>query len=222
MEAKLSSRNYQDTVHVYQMVQAFLVHIHIDKKKNVFHFTRCNFEPAHEIMALFVLLKFPLQTSMRSHPVGLDVWFLVGPFVYFHTSCVRRCASSSEPSLVAYISTISHELAHFRSCWYFTYYRPSSCIVLNGPLYDKSHKTMSRSHNIGFFVCVFFFFFNSSTFWLVSLNLIWATSWENLFKSYANNKSAAQPAHLRRLISAFVICCLGSIIALGSLMMWLI
>ena len=53
---------------------------------------------------------------MRSHPVGLDVWFLVGPFVYSHTSCVRKakalarlrvCASSPEPSLVAYmISTI--------------------------------------------------------------------------------------------------------------------
>ena len=42
--------------------------------------------------------------------------FLVGPFVYFHTSCVgtskalarlRGCAGSPEPSLVAYvISTI--------------------------------------------------------------------------------------------------------------------
>ena len=42
--------------------------------------------------------------------------FLVGPIVYFHTSCVRtakalarlrRCAGSSEPSLVAYvISTV--------------------------------------------------------------------------------------------------------------------
>ena len=50
------------------------------------------------------------------HPLGLDVWFLVGPFVYFHTSCVRtakaqpslhKCAGSPEPSLVAYvISTI--------------------------------------------------------------------------------------------------------------------
>ena len=30
-------------------------------------------EPAHEIMALFVLRKFILQSSMRSHPVGLDV-----------------------------------------------------------------------------------------------------------------------------------------------------
>ena len=46
-------------------------------------------EPAHEIMALFDLRKLIFQTRMRSHPVGLDAWCLVGPFVYFHTSCVR-------------------------------------------------------------------------------------------------------------------------------------
>ena len=73
-------------------------------------------EPAHEIMALFVLRKLILQTRMRSHSAGLDVWFLVEPFVYFHTPCVRtakalarlcECAGWLEPSLVAYvISTI--------------------------------------------------------------------------------------------------------------------
>ena len=67
-------------------------------------------------MALSVLCKCILQMRMRSHPVGLDVWFLVGPMVYFHTSCVwtakalarlRGCAGSPEPSLVAFvISTI--------------------------------------------------------------------------------------------------------------------
>ena len=36
-------------------------------------------------MALFVLRKLILQFNMHSHPVGLDVWFLVRPFVYFHT-----------------------------------------------------------------------------------------------------------------------------------------
>ena len=70
----------------------------------------------YEIMALFVLRKLILQTCMRSHPVGLDVWFLVWFFVYFHTSCVRTakalarqrgCAGSPEPTLVAYlISTL--------------------------------------------------------------------------------------------------------------------
>ena len=65
-------------------------------------------------MALFVLHKLILQMRMHSHPVGLDVWFFVGPFVYFHTSCVRTakalarpCRCAPEPSLVAYvISTI--------------------------------------------------------------------------------------------------------------------
>ena len=64
-------------------------------------------EPAHD-------------QRMQSHPVGLEVWFLVGSFTYFHASCVRitktlaglrGCVCSPEPSLVAYaISTIIHEL----------------------------------------------------------------------------------------------------------------
>ena len=63
-------------------------------------------------MVLFVLRKLILQTRMRGHPVWLDVWFLVGSFVYIHTSCVRTakalarlraCAGSPEPSLVAYV-----------------------------------------------------------------------------------------------------------------------
>ena len=69
-------------------------------------------------MVLVILRKLILQTRVRTHPVGLDVWLsdLVGPFVYFYTSCVRsvkalarlrRCAGSPKPSLVAYmISTI--------------------------------------------------------------------------------------------------------------------
>ena len=40
-------------------------------------------------MALIELRKLILQTRMRIHPVGLDDWFLVGPFVYFRTLCVR-------------------------------------------------------------------------------------------------------------------------------------
>ena len=42
--------------------------------------------------------------------------------------------------------------------------------------------------------------------------LIWATSWENLFMPYANNKGTDQPAHLCSLISTFVVRCLDSII----------
>ena len=46
---------------------------------------------------------------IRSNIVRLAVWFLVGPFVYFHTSCdcVNSEGSGTEPSLVACaISTI--------------------------------------------------------------------------------------------------------------------
>ena len=84
------------------------------------------FEPAHEIMALSILRKLILQTCMRGHPVGLDVWFLVSPFVYFHTLCVRtakalvrlcRCAGSPEPSLVAYV--ISTIISWAGSFWIF-------------------------------------------------------------------------------------------------------
>ena len=84
------------------------------------------FESAHEIMALFVLRKLILQMRIRSHPVGLDLYVLVGPFVYFHTLCVRTakalarlrgCADSPEPSLVA-ISTI---ISWAGSCYNFAY-----------------------------------------------------------------------------------------------------
>ena len=34
---------------------------------------------------------------------------------------------------------------------------------------------------------------------------LWATSWENLFAPYVNNKGADHPAHLRSLISAFLV-----------------
>ena len=70
------------------------------------------YESCHEIMAFFFLRKLILQMLMCSYPVGLDVWFLVRPFIYFHTLSVRtvkaplkmsRCTGSPEPSLVAYV-----------------------------------------------------------------------------------------------------------------------
>ena len=71
-----------------------------------------SFEPSHEIMVLFICHKLIFQTRMHCHPVGLDVWFLVEPVVYFHTSCVRTVKALvrlglHEPSLVVcLISTI--------------------------------------------------------------------------------------------------------------------
>ena len=62
------------------------------------------YEPCHEIMVLFALCKLILQTCMHSHTVGLDVWFLVVPFVYNHSSCVwtakavaRLCGCPGSP-----------------------------------------------------------------------------------------------------------------------------
>ena len=46
---------------------------------------------------------------------------------------------------------------------------------------------------------------------------IWATSWENLFMPYANNKGADQTARMRSLISTFVVRCLNSILSLVSI-----
>ena len=51
---------------------------------------------------IFILRKPILQMRMRSHLVGLDVWFLVGLFFYFHISCVR----------------VAKALARLRRCMY--------------------------------------------------------------------------------------------------------
>ena len=48
-------------------------------------------------------------------------------------------------------------------------------------------------------------------------SLKWATSRENLFLPYANNKGADQLAHPRSLISTFVVRCRDSIISLVSI-----
>ena len=105
------------------------------------------FEPAHEIMALFVLRKLILQRRMYSHPVGLDVWFLVGPLVYVHTLCVRTvkalarlrgCTGSPEPSLVAcLISTIiswagsfSLVLYKYKEVFFLTHYKYKSIFII--------------------------------------------------------------------------------------------
>ena len=58
------------------------------------------------------------------HP---DFWFLVRPFVYFHTLCVRTakalvrprgCAGSPEPSLVAYVISTIISWAGSYDIWY--------------------------------------------------------------------------------------------------------
>ena len=49
-----------------------------------------------------------------------------------------------------------------------------------------------------------------------TLIAIWATSWENMFLPYANNKAADQPVHVCSLISTFVVRYLDSIPLLAT------
>ena len=77
---------------------------------------KANLSHVMRLWYFFVRHKLILQTGMHSHPVGLDVWCLVPPFIYFHILCVWiakalarlcKCAGSPEPSLVTYvISTV--------------------------------------------------------------------------------------------------------------------
>ena len=75
--------------------------------------------------------------------------------------------------------------------------------AFHGALFDATFSLMFKSRKLLYMT------FISVT--------IWATSWENLFMPYANNKGADQPAHPRSLISAFVVRCLDSIISLVSI-----
>ena len=100
------------------------------------------YEPSQEIMVLFVLRKLILQMGMRSHPVGLDVWFFVRSFVYCHTSCVRTakalarlrgCTGSPEPLLIAYvINTIISWAGSYRTQTLFQFSASPSSIRHNG------------------------------------------------------------------------------------------
>ena len=45
----------------------------------------------------FILRKLILPTRMRSHPMGLAVWLLVGFFDYFHPSCGQTVNALSRP-----------------------------------------------------------------------------------------------------------------------------
>ena len=74
----------------------------------------------HEIMVLFILRKLILQMRMRSHPVGLDVWFFIELFVYFHTTL---CANSEGSGLTAWMPGLARAFA--------------------GRLCDKYHNLMS-------------------------------------------------------------------------------
>ena len=76
---------------------------------------------------------------------------------------------------------------------------------------------MSGSHflNVRWFHTAVFICFNTNVFLFVKEKsiTIWASAQENLSSVVCNNKGVDQPAHPRRLISAFVIRVLESIIS---------
>ena len=94
---------------------------------------------------------------------------------------------------------------------------------LNSILSEKCHHCHSVFISSILFAVLFNFiqikyqYFVEIIFCIKELVMIWATSWENLFMPYANNKDADQPAHPRSLISVFVIRFLDSIISLVSI-----
>ena len=152
-------------------------------------------------MLLFVLRKLILQTRMRSHPVGLDVWFLVGPFIYFHTWYVRTakavarpcgCAGSPEPSLVAYV--ISTMIS-----WAGSYI---AAIILNLEQFGHRLPFKEVSNNAGRIA-------NRTD--PDQTGPGHAKMW---LMPYANSKGADQPPHPRSLISTFVVRCLDSMICI--------
>ena len=90
---------------------------------------------------------FSKRACASIHAVWLDVWFLVGLFVYFHILCVwiakslarlRGCAGSPEPSLVAYV--INTIISWAGSNW-TNFVAPVSPMV-----YTKFHRRLC--HNI--------------------------------------------------------------------------
>ena len=114
--------------HYFALIYAFSNHVSVWISTFVKNASSAStsFELTHEIMVLIALRKLNLQTCMCSNPLGLHIWFLVRPFVYFHTFCVRiakalvrlrGCAVSPEPSLFAYaISTIISWAGSFHVC----------------------------------------------------------------------------------------------------------
>ena len=86
---------------------------------------------------------------MCSHPVALDVWFLVWPVVYYPSSCVRTvkalarlrgCAASPEPSLVAYVTSTKISWA-------------GSCFLIDPSGFNQQRKgTEPESQKINFYI----------------------------------------------------------------------
>ena len=126
------------------------------------------YEPAHEIMALFILCKFIPQRHMRSHPVGLDVWLLVGLFIHFHTLCVE----TAKALLVAFVGRLCDK-----------YHNLMSWLILTLSYFHCHWKIWLHD---GEFWCL----------QIVMVSVIWAASWQNQQNECAPSEDSDQPGHL--------------------------
>ena len=102
-------------------------------------------------MALSILRNLILQTHMRRHTVGLDVWFSVGPFAYFHISCVRP-AKTARMRTLAWAFTVRlcdkyHNLVSWRKCGQ-TSRRPESCLLQSYPSQYLQAQCYNQSETI--------------------------------------------------------------------------
>ena len=170
-------------------------------------------------MVLFVLGKLVLQKRMCIHPLGLDVWFLVRPFAYFHTSCVRTakalerlhgCASSPEPSLVACVISTKISWAGSVDIINTLFTCISICFT---DLNILSFAVFSEVHHINkkLFLLRCWHYHKHSLYLLVK----YEPHHEKTSLCHMRTKKGAdQPAHLRSLIRAFVVRCLDNIIHL--------
>ena len=85
------------------------------------------FVPTHEILVLIARRKLNLQTRMRSNPLGLHVWHLVRPFVYFHKLCVRTAKALARMRSLAWAFAVRlcdkyHNLMSWLICLFRIHY----------------------------------------------------------------------------------------------------
>ena len=101
------------------------------------------FEPAHESMVLFVLRKLNLQTHMRSHPIGLDIWFWSDSRLLPYFKCVNS-EGSGETARMRRLAwafagrpcdNYSHELAHLSAFSKAAVKRCNGQWLFSGPRY---------------------------------------------------------------------------------------
>ena len=82
--------------------------------------------------------------------------------------------------------------------------------MINGEIYI--YLAISYDKRLNYFLTSRLFWKKSNFYWKLE-KITWAPTQENLSSGFANNKGSDQPAHLGRLISAFLILFLESIIS---------